>query len=97
MAALRPRGFTLEGLPFEFADGTVLQRVNRADDAGNLVTVDLMVVDRNLESAWQSRQRLPFGDGEIVVVSRDALIGLKAFAARPQDIMDIQNLRDLDR
>jgi hypothetical protein len=30
-------------------------------------------------------------------VSREALIGMKARAARPQDIMDIQNLKDGDR
>jgi hypothetical protein len=33
----------------------------------------------------------------VTVVSRDALIGMKARAARPQDIMDIQNLKDIDR
>jgi hypothetical protein len=31
------------------------------------------------------------------VVSRDALIAMKALAARPQDIADIENLRDIDR
>jgi hypothetical protein len=56
-----------------------------------------MIVDPNLESVWQSRRRLPFGDGQVSVVSRDALIGMKARSARPQDLMDIQNLRDLDR
>jgi hypothetical protein len=30
-------------------------------------------------------------------VSREALIGMKARAARPQDIADVQNLRDIDR
>jgi predicted nucleotidyltransferase len=97
MAAVRAIGFTLEGLPFEFKDGTQLQRVNRVDAAGNLMTIDFMLVDRNLESVWQSRARLPFDGGAVSVVSREALIGMKARAARPQDIMDIQNLRDLDR
>lgn len=97
LAAVRAIGFTLEGLPFEFKDGTELQRVNKVDRSGALVTVDFMLVDRNLEAAWHSRARLPFGEGEISVVSRDALIGLKARAARPQDILDIQNLKDLDR
>jgi hypothetical protein len=97
MTAVRARGFTLEGLPFEFKDGTEVQRVNKVDGAGNLMTVDFMIVDKNLESAWSSRMQLPLAEREVVVVSRDALIGLKARAARPQDIMDIQNLRDIDR
>ena len=96
-AGLRDRGFTLEAFPLEFKDGTEVHRVNKVDAAGNLMTVDLMIVDKNLESAWDGRTRLPFGDREVVVVSRDALIGMKARAARPQDIADIQNLKDIDR
>ncbi len=90
-------GFTLEGLPFEFKDGTVVQRVNKVDAAGNLMTLDFMVVNPNLELAWASRSRLPFAGHQVAVVSRDALIGMKARAARPQDVMDIKNLRDIDR
>jgi predicted nucleotidyltransferase len=97
MSAVRERGFTLAALPFEFKDGTTLQRVNRVDEAGNLMTVDFMLVDRNLESAWASRTRVPFADGEVAVVSREALMAMKAHAARPQDIADIQNLKESDR
>jgi hypothetical protein len=97
MAAVGARGFTLEGLPFEFKDGSELQRVNKVDPTGALVTLDFMIVNDNLEAAWASRTRIPFAEREISVVSRDALIGMKAQAARPQDIMDIQNLKDFDR
>jgi hypothetical protein len=96
-AAARDRGFTLEALPLEFKDGTEVQRVSKVDPSGNLMTLDFMLVDANLEQAWASRIVLPFGDGRVSVVSRDALIGMKARAARPQDIMDIQNLKDGDR
>jgi hypothetical protein len=96
-AALRLAGFVLEALPFEFKDGTEVHRLNKVDAAGNLMTVDLMLVDANLEFAWNGRAALPFGDRKIVVVSREALIGMKARAARPQDIADIQNLKDIDR
>jgi hypothetical protein len=96
-AAARTCGFTLEALPFEFKDGTQLQRVNKVDAAGNLLTVDFMLVDKNLAPAWAGRTRLPFAGGDIVVVSRDALIAMKALAGRPQDIADIQNLKDGDR
>lgn len=97
MEVVRSRGFTLEALPFEFKDGTELQRMNKVDPSGDLLTLDLMVVDESSIAIWNSRTRLPFGDGEVVVVSRDALIGMKARAARPQDLMDIQNLKDIDR
>jgi hypothetical protein len=90
-------GFTLEALPFEFKDGTQLHRVNKVDAAGNLLTVDFMLVDKNLAPAWASRTRLPLADREIVVISREALIAMKALAGRPQDIADIQNLQDDDR
>jgi hypothetical protein len=95
--ALEVGGFTLEGLPFRFKDGTEVQRINKVDPEGNLMTVDLMVVDENLEPVWTTRTRLPFADREVTVVSRDGLIAMKARAARPQDLADIQNLKDLDR
>ncbi len=97
MDALVTCGFTLKALPLEFKDGTFIQRVNKVDPAGNLMTVDLMLVDRNLAPAWASRSRLPFGDEQVVTVSREALIAMKALAARPQDLADIANLRDSDR
>ena len=84
LAAVAARGFTLEGLPFEFKDGTEIQRVNKVDAAGNLMTLDLMIVDKNLAPVWASRSRLPFGERKVSVVSRDALIAMKARAARPQ-------------
>ena len=97
MAALAASGFTLQALPFNFKDGTRLQRVNKVDTAGHFMTVDLMIVDENLESVWATRVRLPFADREVTVVSRDGLIGMKALAARPQDIADIESLKDIDR
>lgn len=97
MAAVRTCGFTLEALPMEFKDGTTLHRVNKVDRDGNLMTVDFMLVDRTLAPAWESRTRLPFGGEHVVVISREALISMKALAARPQDIADIQNLKDGDR
>lgn len=96
-ATARECGFSLEALPFEFKDGTHLHRVNKVDPAGNLLTVDFMLVDANLDTAWAGRTRMPFADGDVVVIGREALIAMKALAGRPQDIADIQSLKDLDR
>jgi hypothetical protein len=95
--AVRRRGFVLEGLPFEFKDGTEVHRLNKVDADGSLMTVDFMVVNANLEAPWASRITLPLTSRQVVVVSRDALIAMKAAAARPQDIADIQSLKDIDR
>jgi len=97
LSSLRSCGFTLEALPMEFKDGTTIQRVSKVDDTGNLMTVALMLVDHNLAPAWASRCRLPLAEGDVVVVSRDALIAMKALAARPQDLADIQSLKEGDR
>jgi len=96
-SAVAPLGFSLPGLPFKFKDGTELQRLNKVDAQGNLMTVDFMLVNENLASVWATRSRLPFADGEVSVVSRDGLIAMKSSAARPQDIADIQNLTEIDR
>lgn len=97
MAAVRPCGFTLEALPFEFKDGCELQRISKIDGQGDLLTLDLMLVNKNLETIWASRIRIPFGERHVTVISRDALIAMKAAAARPQDLLDIDNLRAIDR
>ncbi len=97
MASVRTRGFTLEALPFEFKDGTTLHRVSKVDEQGNLMTLDFILVDHNLAPAWASRSSLPLGTEHVVVISREALIAMKALAARPQDLADIQNLKDGDR
>jgi hypothetical protein len=97
VAAVSARGFTLAALPFEFKDGTEVQRINKVDAGGDLLTVDFMLVDRHLEAAFSTRRRLPLADRHVTVVSREALIDMKARAARPQDLMDILNLKELDR
>lgn len=97
LAAARTVGFTLEALPFEFKDGSAVRRVNKVDGEGNVMTLDLLLVDGNLEGVWASRERLPFEGATASVVSRDALIGMKSRAARPQDLVDVQNLKEIAR
>lgn len=97
LEAVRPRGFTLKALPMDFRDGTTMQRVNKTDAAGNFMTLDLILVNRNLEAIWQSRSQAAYENGRVSVVSRDALIAMKSAAARPQDIADVQSLQELDR
>jgi hypothetical protein len=90
------RGYRLRALPMRFKDGMELQRVSKVD-AGELLTVDYLLVNPNLEAVWQSRQKLAILAGPIWVISRSALIQMKVAAGRPQDAVDIQSLQDLDR
>ncbi len=97
MKAAAEQGFALTALPMEFKDGMEVQRITKIKSNGDAMTLDLMLVDRSLEVAWQSRSRVAFEEGTLWVVSREALIAMKARAARPIDMVDIQNLKEIDR
>lgn len=96
LGAVAPLGFDIRALPMTFRDGMTLQRVSRAAE-GHVLTVDFIVVDENLGPAWSSRRRFDTSGRPITVVSRDMLIAMKAAAARPIDIADIEKLREGDR
>lgn len=95
-AAAARRGFTLSAAPLTFRDGMTVERVSRVEDGG-LLTVDFLVVNPNLESAWKSRARFAIERGSVWVISRDALIEMKLAAGRTQDVADIEALREIDR
>lgn len=96
LSEVAPLGFRLRAFPMTFKDGMKLQRVSRVED-GLLLTLDLLLVNESLEPIFASRKPLDV-DGQIVwVISREALIQMKAAAGRPQDALDIQNLEELDR
>jgi hypothetical protein len=94
--AARVRGFAIEAFPMRFSDGLEVRRVVRAEGPESL-TLDLLLVDRNLEPVWASRQRVVTDRGDFWVVSREGLIQMKAWAGREQDLADIRRLRELDR
>ena len=98
-AALRvagARGFGVEALPMRFADGLEVRRSSKVD-ANEMLTLDLLLVNENLEPVWGGRERVPTERGDVWVVSRAGLIHMKAWAAREQDLADIRRLRELDR
>ena len=94
--SLRQVGYSLEALPMQFSDGMRMQRVSKVG-AGELMTVDFILVDANLEPAWQSRSRRDTDVVSISVISRDALIAMKLSAGRPQDQADVIKLTEQDR
>lgn len=96
LQAVARRGFTLRAAPLKFRDGMEVQRVNKVEGGAHM-TVDFILVDGDLDGVWSSRQEVPTEHGPLWVVSRDALIAMKARAARPQDIADIERMQEIDR
>ena len=94
-AVARARGFTFEALPMTFSSsGISIQRFSKLEGSEPLM-LDVLLADEVLESVWASRTRVAYEDGDICVVSKQALITLKLSAGRPQDLVDVQNLEAL--
>jgi hypothetical protein len=92
----RARGFRVQALPMRFSDGLEVRRSSKVDATVTL-TLDLLLVNENLEPVWASRERVATERGDVWVVSRQGLIEMKAWAGREQDLADIRRLRELDR
>jgi hypothetical protein len=95
-AAVRACGYVLEAAPMRFSDGMEVVRVSKIV-AGQLMTVDFLLVNGNLETAWQSRGRVETEGAELSVISREALIAMKVAAGRPIDQHDVIKLSEQDR
>ena len=96
LSLVAPLGYDLRALPMTFPDGMRLQRVTKIVE-GESVTLDLILVDDNLQSVWASRAPFETDTGSIMVISREALIQMKLAAGRTRDIADVERLRELDR
>ena len=100
---VRSRGFTLEALPMTFSSsGISIQRFTKVERDGRTLMLDVVVAEGPLESVWETRSRIAFAASDetphaLSVVSRDGLITLKLAAGRPQDIVDVQRLREVSR
>jgi hypothetical protein len=91
--AARKAGYTLEALPMTFSSGIEMQRFSKLVD-GRPLMLDFLWASGPLEAIWSRRERVPWQEGEIWVVSRDDLITLKLTAGRPQDLVDIKSLME---
>lgn len=99
LAAAATRGFILEGGRITFQTGTederAMFRVSKARGI-HLLTLDLLLVGRVDDSIWTSRQAVDFEGRLVHVVSREGLIQMKSASGRPQDVIDIERLRESD-
>lgn len=92
----RACGFGLESFPMDFASGITIQRFTKLIE-GQPLMLDALLVGGALTGAWQSRQVADIEGGRVHVVSREGLIALKLAAGRPQDIADVQRLKEAHR
>ncbi len=92
----RQCGFTLESFPMDFASGITIQRLTKLIQ-GQPLMLDILLVGPSLQGAWEGRQAAEIEAGQVVVVSREDLISLKLAAGRPQDLVDVQRLREVSR
>lgn len=97
-ASVRPLGYDLVADPMTFADGAVeMRRVTKVDPAaGDLLSLDLVLVTPAAVQSWNSRMRIAWERGELTVVSRPGLVALKKLRGSGQDQDDIRNLEGVD-
>jgi hypothetical protein len=92
----RALGFTAESLPMKFRATGTMHRVIKIAHSGEVLMLDLLVVGETLAPVWEARETRPLQGHSISVVSRPGLVSMKITAGRPQDLVDVQKLAELD-
>ncbi len=89
-------GFTFASLPMDLSSGITVLRFTKLIE-GQPFMLDALLVGPSTERVWQDRQTAEVDGGTLRVVSREGLVSLKLAAGRPQDLVDVQRLRELER
>jgi hypothetical protein len=95
-ATVRDLGYTIEAFPMTFAQGAVeIRRLSKLDpEAGDVLTLDLLLVTPEIVDVWDSRSQVQSEHGPLWLVSRRGLIALKSLRANGQDLDDIKRLKE---
>jgi len=95
---VRGLGYTIEAGPMVIRPEVIeMHPMSKADEeSGDLLSVDLLAVTRELETVWADRVRVGWEYGELPVVSRTGLIQMKRLRGSGQDQDDIQSLEEGD-
>src|SRR5713226_2137504 len=96
MTVAKSLGYAIRGKDLSFANGAVeIRRISKIDpDAGDLLTVDFLLVTPQIREAWDSRVESEWEGGKLSVVSRAGLIALKQLRKSGQDLDDIKALAE---
>jgi len=90
----RQLGFDIEALPMTFSSSGITVRRFTKLEAGESLMLDILVADGPLRAVFDTRLELPYEKGSLWVVSTEGLVTLKLAAGRPQDLVDVQRLRE---
>lgn len=95
VAAVARLGYDLDSgvLPFD-SDGPKAREVRRISkvEAGQVLTLDLLVVSAAFRAAWSGRGTFEWEGRRLQVVSRTGLAEMKRLAGREQDLLDARKL-----
>ncbi|MGI8848819.1 MAG: DUF6036 family nucleotidyltransferase [Pyrinomonadaceae bacterium] len=88
-------GFDIRGLDISFKERAVeIQRISKIDDNGEVLSLDLLLVTPQIQDVWETREEIDFLGNQLSVVSQIGLIKMKMLAGRPQDLADIERLKN---
>ena len=90
----RQLGFDYEALPMTFSSSGVTVRRFTKLHAGESLMLDVLIAGGALGGVFDTRVELPYEGGSLWVVSREGLLTLKLAAGRPQDLVDVQRLKE---
>ena len=86
-----------EALPMTLASSQItVHRFTKLME-GQPLMLDALLVSGPLLPVFESRLRVMWEERELQVVSREGLIVLKTTAGRPQDLVDLQRLFELEQ
>ncbi len=71
-----------------------IRRVSKIDDNGEVLSLDLLLVTPQVQDVWDTREKIDFLGKQLSVVSLTGLIKMKTLAGRPQDLADIERLKN---
>ena len=91
-AALKEFGAPLQNIsPDDFKNKKMIYQIGTAPVR---IDIKMSVEGLNFKTAWKNRKKISYGKTPVYVVGFADLIRAKKEMGRPQDLLDIQKLRD---
>ena len=91
-AAFKKFGAPLRGIkPKDFKDKAMILQIGIAP-----VRIDILlgVSGVSVQKAWKNKKRIRYGETPVYILAKNDLIATKKKAGRPQDQIDLENLKE---
>jgi hypothetical protein len=99
LKTIKDRGFSIKGglMPFDWGkpNQREIYRISKVEGQ-ELLTLDLILVNKNLQDVWDEREAFEWKNRQVQVVSPEGLIKMKRLAGRDQDLLDLKKLGFID-